>query len=138
MKGNNMNYYKIGINKINGIKEYHDLDAGTFDKEVSWLNDYMTKLGLDLSDLEGKEVFVDHFTDTLGKRRVTNYEITKADYGMFKISAKSTWDTEKTWAFDPKTNLRTVWGNEVHEEWIAEEVQKELEDKIKRLERLTK
>ena len=132
-----MSYYKIGINKINGISEYHDLDAGTFDKVTTWLSNYMSNRGWDLSDLEGKEIFVDHHTTNL-KRRVMNYEITKADYGMFKISAKSSWDTEKTWAFDPKTNLRTEWGNEIHEEWIAEDVQKELEDKIKRLERLTK
>ena len=131
-----MSYYKIGINKIIGISEYHDLDAGTFDKVTTWLNNYMSNRGWDLSDLEGKEIFVDHHTTNL-KRRVMNYEITKADYGMFKISAKSSWDTEKTWAFDPKTNLRTVWGNEIHEEWIAEDVQKELEDKIKRLERLS-
>ncbi len=131
-----MNYYKIEINEINGESVSHDLDGRDFDKVTFWLINYMTNQNLDLGDLEDKDIFVDHYSNSLGKRRVMNYEITKENYGMIKIKAKSSWDTEKTWAFDPKTNLRTIWGNEIHEDWIAEDVQKELEDKIKRLKRL--
>ena len=132
-----MTYFKIGINKINGIKEFHDLDGRTIDQVVSFLNKNMNDRGWDLSDLEGKEIFVNRFTSNL-VTTVMTCEVTEEDHGIFKVKVATTWDTEKSWAFDPKTKLRTEWGNEVHEDWIAEDVQKELEDKIKRLERLTK
>lgn len=131
-----MDYYKIEINEINGKSVSHELDGRNFDKVTSWLINYMTNQNLDFTALENKEIFVDHYTKSLGKRRVMNYEITKENYGMIKINAKSSWNTEKAWAFDPKTNLRTIWGNDIHEDWIFEDVQKELEDKIRRLERL--
>ena len=132
-----MIYQKIAINKINGIKEYHDLDAGTIDNTVAWLDKYMTKRGWDLSNLEGKEIYVNKFVNDNCYRSM-DIKVTESKYGFFKVNVKTSYGSEKSWIFDPNTNLRTEWGNEVHEDWIADHVEKELEDKIKRLEKLSK
>lgn len=136
-----MSYYKIGLDNINGINEYHDLNhphTGTAWKAVNWLNTHLHNRGWDFSDIVDKKVYVDKFTDSLGKRKVMDIKITVADFGMIKIYVTTSWGSEYSWAHNPKTGQRTEWGNEVHQEWIAEDVQKDLQDKIERLERLNK
>lgn len=136
-----MKYYKIGLDNINGVNEYYDLDfphTGSAWKAVNWLNTYLTNNGWDFSDLVDKKVYVDEFTSGLGKRKVMDINISVADFGMIKIVVTTSWGSKLSWAHDPKTGLRTEWDNDVHQEWIAEDFEKDLQDKIKRLENLSK
>jgi hypothetical protein len=133
-----MKYYKIGLDNINGVNEYYDIDAVTEWKTVNWLNTYLTNKGWDFSDLVDKKVYVDQFNSGLGKRKVMDINISVADFGMIKIDTTTSWGSKSSWAHDPKTGQRTEWGNDVHEDWIAEDVEKDLQDKIRRLERLNK
>ena len=130
--GEKMIYYKIGIEKINGIKEYHDADnVGSANNLTAWIYTNLKKRGLTFADLEDKKVYVDKH-HSFGKDRVIYLKVTKAKYGMFKISVRGKYEGSKSWVFDPKTNLRTEWGNSHHDDWIYEDKLKELEDKVAR------
>ena len=151
-----MNYYQIIINEINGVTEYHDLPIkshGILSSHVrdtqSWIWKNLKERDLDFSNLEGSEVYVRRLTDGNSNTDKENqkyylkFVVTEDNYDLYKIEIFHTNDKGKerkvqTLAFDPETNLRTIYNNNIHNEWIADDVEKELEDKIKRLERLTK
>jgi len=132
-----LNYNKIGIEKINGIKEYHDTNAHTVEEVTGWIFNNLKNRGMTFADLENKKVFVDRY-HRHGKDEIMKFKITKAKYGMYKIRVVCRYGGHKTWVFNPKTNLRTEWGNSYHEEWIYEDKLKELENKVKKLEKLNK
>jgi hypothetical protein len=145
-----MKNYKIGIKKIKGIKEYQDLpisEYGILSTQVvdsqTWIWKTLKARGLDFSDLEGLEVYVDEFINGSKVENYLTFVVTEDKYDLFKIEIFNTTETKKvkkvqTLAFDPKTNLRTIYNNNIHKEWIYEDEKKDLEDKIKRLEKLSK
>lgn len=145
-----MKNYKIGIKKIKGIKEYQDLpisEYGILSTKVvdsqTWIWKTLKARGLNFSDLEGLEVYVDEFINGSKVENYLTFVVTEDKYDLFKIEIFNTTETKKvkkvqTLAFDPKTNLRTIYNNNIHKEWIYEDEKKDLEDKIKRLEKLSK
>jgi hypothetical protein len=145
-----MKNYKIGIKKIKGIKEYQDLpisEYGILSTQVvdsqTWIWKTLKARGLNFSDLEGLEVYVDEFINGSKVENYLTFVVTEDKYDLFKIEIFNTTETKKvkkvqTLAFDPKTNLRTIYKNNIHKEWIYEDEKKDLEDKIKRLEKLSK
>jgi len=122
-KGDEMKtYYKLGLEKINGVAEYHDLPSNTghvmntlASDTLAYLSGNLRQRGWKFSDLVGVKIYVDRFRTIDGKTRVLNFKITKSYYGLFKIGIDN---FVNSYAYNPENDLRTLWGNHIHRDWI--------------------